>query len=296
MDIEKYISENIDNILDNPDEYIIDNSYNKKKVNFDKKININNYDIDEDEKEYLDYNSEYFENENFEDSEDSEDEKLEDEKKKLEDEKIENEKLENYEKEQNEDDYTDDIISELYQNMYESNQYKPNIIDLFKNIKQKDIENNQFDKYENDQINKKIDINNLNEFENDDGYYFFNLMNIFIKYYNNKYDKTEHFFSNISDLNKDTSSQMEIFFDSIMEFKIIKEKLKLDNDESMKQIYSDFETEKISEMFEKLENKIYMFEMGDIKLFSPSLLVCFNYIYQKNIIDNDWNIYNLRDN
>lgn len=49
-------------------------------------------------------------------------------------------------------------------------------------------------------------------------------------------------------------------------------------------------------MFEKWNSQIYMFELDELKLFSPSLIVCLNYVYENNILNSDWNIYNLRDN
>lgn len=66
--------------------------------------------------------------------------------------------------------------------MYELTQPKTEIKELFPNF-------NQYNQSPNTQKSTNSDL-----IENDNGYYFFNLMNIFVKYYNNKYDKVEHFF------------------------------------------------------------------------------------------------------
>jgi len=108
--------------------------------------------------------------------------------------------------------------------------------------------------------------------------------------------KLNIFFSNINDFEKDTTNQMELFFDAIIEHKMMCEQMELDNCDAMKEIYSELEPEKISQMFEKWNKQIYMFELDEIKLFSPSLIVCLNYIFEENILNSNWNIYNLRDN
>ncbi len=299
MDLDTYLTENFDEILDNPDNYV--SSHNTTKL-FNKKVSINelnnniikieknayNKDLTEfddlDEKEYMDYNYEYYDNSNdyydidYEDNYENDNE---------DDNNSDNDNLSinvNYDNNQNynnnqidenhnEDDCTDDIIDELYEKMHNTMQ---------------------------DKLKTEQPFNNLNsigeEDENDDGYYFFNLINVFIKYYNNKYDKIEHFFSNINNLENDTTGQMELFFDAIIEHKMMTEQMQLSNDEAMKQIYSESEPEKISLMFEKWNKQIYMFELGEFKLFSPSLIVCLNYIFENNILNLGWNIYNLRDN
>jgi len=296
MDLDKYIGENIDDILDNSYEFVNTNSdKNKgKKVVFSKFPDIlNNYDnLDEDEKEYLDYNYEYYENinqeENSEEASDNEDTNIQ------------------YEQEQNEDDYTQDIIDELYHDMYEKNMYKTDIVEVFKNITQSDLknmENNEFLRNEHENYPDKSEKNNNNDNENnelanDDGYYFFNLINIFTKYYNNKYDKNENFFSGVTDLEKGTSNQMNYFFDAVVEYKMVKKHYKIDNDECIKMIFNDStDSEKILELFEKWEGQIYMLEFNTYRLICPSLLICLNYIYENNlIIENlEWNIYNLRN-
>ena len=310
MDLDKYIGENIDDILDNPYEFVIDksnnNENNKKKVIFSKDTDFehmllkNSNDLDWDEREYLEYNHEYFENDENDENNENDENDENDEYNKEEKE---------YEKEPNEDDYTEDVIGELYQTMYETNIHKTNIVDVFKNISQSDLNKitngeyfeddekfNGTSGFEKNNLISQTDEKVFNEFENDDGYYFFNLINIFTKYYNNKYDKIGHFFSDIKDLEKGTSSQMELFLDAAIEYKIVKEHFGVNNDECMGMIFSDStDSEKTLELFEKWDKQIYMFEYGTIRLVSPALFICLNYIYQNGYQDSEWNIYNLRN-
>lgn len=310
MDLDKYIGENIDDILDNSYEFVNTNSDKKnkeKKVIFSKHNDIlNNYDnLDEDEKAYIDYNYEYYENIN---QEENCDEKNSDEENYNKENNIE------YEKEPNEDDYTEDIMEELYHNMYEKNIYKSDknksdIIEVFKNITQDDLknmENDKYNKYFDEKNNLKNQMTNMNneindekdELATDEEYYFFNLLNIFTKYYNNKYDKNENFFSGIVDLEKGTSNQMNYFFDAIIEYKMVKKDFKINDDECMKMIFNDStDSEKILELFEKCKGQIYMLEFNTYRQISPSLLICLNYIHENNLINenSEWNIYNLRN-
>ena len=336
MDLDKYIGENIDDILDNPNEFVFDNINNKKpfmvnnkKVSFevdqkiksgDKKI-LNNYNVEHNNSEYNhEYdNSDYYDkiyedmydNDNYDDfgyvykkndSIDSDDE--------ITDEITD----ENIESEQNEDDYTEDIIGELYQNMYENKTDKTDkidIVEIFKNISKTELDKLETHEIYNSNTQSFLNQNqnkNPHEFDDDDGYYFINLINIFMKYYNNKFDKIENFFSGIKEDEKSTSSQMELFYDAIIEYKTVKESFKLDDINCMKLIYLDSDinintetnseinndTDKILELFSKCENQIYMLDLGIKRYISPSLLVCLNYIYE-NKLDSYWDIYNLRN-
>jgi hypothetical protein len=312
MDLDLYLADNIDEILDNPDKYIsstnINNYLNKKsdkKVIFDENANtiveiekntkqkyIDNDDgleyEDLDEKEYLEYNQEYFDisNQYYDiDCADDDSDLVDDWEQNNKNNLLNNDN--DNDNNINEDDCEDDVMDELYEKMYELSQSKTNVNELFQN----------FDKSKQHiDTTNTTGITNTNLIENDDGYYFFNLMNIFVKYYNNKYDKVEHFFSNIGNIEKDTTSQMELFFDAILEFKMMVEKMGLNNEEAMEQLYEESEPDKISAMFEKWNSQIYMFELNELKLFSPSLIVCLNYVFDKNLLNSDWNIYNLRDN
>lgn len=327
MNLDEYLCENLDDILDNPDKYVSSNSLNKqdkqiKSSKSNKKVQINEFDNDiieiekiikqstdnsddldnQDEKEYLQYNQEYFDN-----SSDYYDINYEDNESENSDDENENSNDE-YEKKQNkyqsiisteeptEDDCADDIIDELYEKMHKSLHPINNAIKTFE-TDNKSIQEllSKSEELVNSDTNMNSNTNsNTNSYDN--GEYFFNLMNIFIKYYNNKFDKVEHFFSNIKDFDKGTTYQMEMFFDSIIEFKMFCECMKLSSNKAMEHLYKETEPEKISKLFEKWDKQIYMFELGELKLFSPSLIICLNYIYEKNILDDDWNVYNLRDN
>lgn len=320
MNLDDYLIENLDDILDNSDKYVSSNSRSKsnKKVQINESANdiieiekiikqagtrAGSYpnsepnDIDDlDENEYLEYNQEYFDSLNdyydINCGNDGNDGNESDES----DESDRDDGNNEYDKyksiisneEPTEDDCEDDIIDELYEKMHKS-LHPINSIDETFEIENKSIQ---------ELITKSEESANYNSNVNsqDNGEYFFNLMNIFIKYYNNKFDKVEHFFSNIKDFDKGTTYQMEMFFDSIVEFKMLCECMSLTSNEAMEHLYKETEPEKISKLFEKWDRQIYMFELGELKLFSPSIIVCLNYIYENNIMDADWNIYNLRDN
>jgi len=304
MNLDDFLKENLDDILDNSDKYVSSNKPNKvnKKVLINEshnnifEIGKNNAqtkeltDIDNsDEKEYLEYNREYFDNSNEyhdincinnDDDDNNYDNNNYDKYQTI----ISNEEL-------TEDNCEDDIIDELYEKMHKSLQSSNNIDETFDFSYETNNNSIQDLIMESNQI---IDTNKNLSFD-DNGEYFFNLINIFIKYYNNKFDKVEHFFSNIKDLDKGTSYQMELFFDLIIEFKIFCEHMNLSTNKAMEHLYKETEPEKISALFEKWDKQIYMFELGELKMFSPSLIICLNYIYEKNILEENWNIYNLRN-
>lgn len=321
MNLDEYLSENLDNILDNPDKYISSNSsikqdklikYTKsnKKVLIDESNNDiieiekiiketeENINIDDfDEKEYLEYNQEYYDNSNeyydisCEESDNNNNEEIDY------DYENNNKQQDKYQsiistEEPTEDDCEDDIMDELYEKMHKSLHPTNNTDETF------ETDNKSIQEL----LSKSEELTNSNSNSNsstelyDNGEYFFNLMNIFIKYYNNKFDKVEHFFSNVKDIEKGTTYQMEMFFDSIIEFKMFCECMELSSDIAMEHLYKETEPDKISKLFEKWDKQIYMFELGELKMFSPSLIICLNYVYEKNILNEDWNIYNLRDN
>lgn len=159
---------------------------------------------------------------------------------------------------------------------------------------------------------------NYNEHENiepdnnpdTDTKFYFGLMNIFMKYYNEKFEKQHNFFSGIKDFQKDTSNPMELFFDAIIEFKMLKENIVnglpendevRDSDDSittmaMKFYFNSDQKQKITNLFEMWEGQIYCLEYGPSKIISPSLIVCLNYIMVNELVNNEWTIFNLKDN
>ena len=277
MDLDKYITDNIDEIINNPNEFLNNTKKNKKKISKNNDISLNQDEDDIYGDDYDDFGFIYKKYESDSSDSDDGDDKI-----------ISNEKIIS---ESNEDDYTNDIIDELYQDMYDKKYNK-----ITKNELEKD-------NFQTLSINGNTTIENKKNddesFEDDDGYYIINLINIFMLYYNNKFDKKEHFFSGVKDTKKDTSAQMELFFETIDEYKLLKKLFNKNNEDCMKLIYinSDQESKNdniISELFLKWKYQIYMLELKYKKYISPSLLVCLNYIYENNIID-DWNIYNLRN-
>jgi hypothetical protein len=128
-----------------------------------------------------------------------------------------------------------------------------------------------------------------------------NLLNLFLLHYNEKYEKCENYFSNIKNIEKDTSNPMELFFESIIEFKKIKKVLDLDDDEEcMDYFFEDNDGENIDKMMEKFpEGQLYCLDFYDKRILSPSILICLNYVInnKKNLFEGkDWNIFNLREN
>ena len=83
-----------------------------------------------------------------------------------------------------------------------------------------------------------------NEFTEED--YYFRLLNLFIQYYNEKFNKKDNFFSNnIKNVgNLETTNQMELFFEAIIEYKNLKKKLNLDDIDCMKYYYEEVNYEK----------------------------------------------------
>jgi len=203
---------------------------------------------------------------------------------------------------ENEDNNINDVLEDLYEKLYfdKNNTNNKNDNSCFNNLPDhlktvfnvKDESPSVKIEQENDP-NVKIEQENDPGIEQDDGYYFFNLINIFIKYYNEKYDKHENFFNNIKK-SSDTSTQMEMFFESIFEFRMYKEDNKLSNEDAINNYY-DYENKKeIKKLFEN-NNQIYALEYNEKKIITPSLLICLNYIYEKKIINEEWRIYNLNN-
>ena len=136
-------------------------------------------------------------------------------------------------------------------------------------------------------LNKEKD--NL-ENQNEDPEYYFKLINIFMKYYNNKYNKNENLFSNITDKNKDTNSALELFFEAIMEFKDLKEKLNVDD---LLDKYYDSNSEEIVNLMNSYD-QVYCLEIneGKKKIITISLIICLNYVLVNKV--EKWNIFMLK--
>jgi len=145
--------------------------------------------------------------------------------------------------------------------------------------KKKEIIKNQNMETDKEEINKE------------DPEYYFKLINIFMNYYNNKYNKNENLFSNIEDKHKDTNSALELFFEAIMEFKDLKEKLNIDEIDLLDKYY-DSESKEIVNIMNSYD-QVYCLEINDNKkIITISLIICLNYILVNKI--EKWNIFMLK--
>ena len=147
--------------------------------------------------------------------------------------------------------------------------------------------------------NQDKEEKNINK---EDPEYYFKLINIFMKYYNDKYNKNENLFSNIEDKHKDTNSALELFFEAIMEFKDLKEKLNIDepskastyiDENDLLDKYYDSDSEEIINLMNSYE-QVYCLEIneGKKKIITISLIICLNYVLVNKI--EKWNIFMLK--
>jgi len=146
----------------------------------------------------------------------------------------------------------------------------------------------------------------LKENNIEDPEYYFKLINTFMKYYNNKYNKNENLFSNIENKDKDTNSALELFFEAIMEFKDLKEKLNIDDpsrastyiDElDLLDKYYDSDSEEIVNLMNSYD-QVYCLEIlennkNNKKIITISLIICLNYVLVNKI--ENWNIFLLKN-
>jgi hypothetical protein len=134
--------------------------------------------------------------------------------------------------------------------------------------------------------------NTLIEDKNEDPEYYFKLINIFMRYYNEKYNKNENLFSNIEDKERDTNSALELFFEAIMEFKDLKEKLNIDEIDLLDKYYES-DSKEIVNLMNSYE-QVYCLEVNidNRKIITISLIICLNYVLVNNI--EKWNIFILK--
>ena len=142
---------------------------------------------------------------------------------------------------------------------------------------------------------RKENIKNQNKEEEknkEDPEYYFKLINTFMKYYNNKYNKNENLFSNIEDKYKDTNSALELFFEAIMEFKDLKEKLNIDEIDLLDKYY-DSDSKEIVNLMNSYD-QVYCLEINNDnqKIITISLIICLNYVLINKI--EKWNIFLLK--
>jgi len=170
----------------------------------------------------------------------------------------------------------------IYEDLDEQNEELDDIIDL------QDV-HEMLEKRKEAIINKEnTSIENTNE----DPEYYFKFINIFMQYYNDKYNKNENLFSNITDRDKDTNSALELFFEAIMEFKDLKEKLNIEEIDLLDKYY-DSDSEEIINLM-KSYDQVYCLEIneGKKKIITISLIICLNYVLINKI--EKWNIFMLK--
>lgn len=237
MDLTKYINENLDEILDNTDEYIL----TTKPIKSGKPAKQVSW------KEEIEENAKIMDN-------------------------------------QNEDDPTnEEIQEELFQNYYDKKLQKEYLKSIGQEVPDSDDEKDE------------------EEIEEEKSQYRLKLLNLYLIHYNEKYDKQENYFSNIKNIEKDTSNPMELFFEIIIEFKKVKEILELEEDEDcMNYYYEDSDDKNIDLMFTKFpEGQMYCLDYKNKRIITPSLMICLNYLInnKEELFENkNWHIFNLRDN
>lgn len=130
----------------------------------------------------------------------------------------------------------------------------------------------------------------------DHGEYIFNVINLYMKYYNKKYQQNTNFFAEIEDKDKDTNRQMELFIGAVDEYQYIREVI-------FKNKKNEFYFEDRDKVKEYMDNEqIESFYVLEIKenennmksIYSPSLLDCLNYLRLNDITEDSWNIYNYK--
>ncbi len=129
----------------------------------------------------------------------------------------------------------------------------------------------------------------------EDNDYYFKLLNLYVKYFNEKFNKKENLFHNIKNFETDTNSALELFFEAIIEFKNLKEKLNLEEIDLLDKYYKEHDKEIINLM--NSDNQVYCLEIENNNKFSKiitlSLIICLNYVLVNKI--NNWKIFTLKD-
>lgn len=147
------------------------------------------------------------------------------------------------------------------------------------------------DFYELKEKQNKIQEENIIE----DSDYYFQLLNLYIKYYNEKFNKNENLFYNIKNIESDTNSALELFFEAIIEFKHLKDKLNLDEIDLLDKYYKENDNEIMNLM--NSDDQVYCLEIEINnklnKIITFSLIICLNYVLVNKI--NNWKIFILKD-
>jgi hypothetical protein len=279
MDIDKYINENLDTILENTDEFISSQQTGKKKkqVSWKDEIEIQSKIIDR-------------ENEDIGTNEDLQDELFES----------------YYEKSLNKKYFGESKNSVKFSSQYLGIEIDDSFQDKTKNLTEYLNNSKEFvDLQAHPETNTEahgeehMEENKINE-EEIISEHKLNLLNLFLVHYKEKYNKCENYFSNISNVEKDTNNPMELFFESIVEFKKVRDTLKMDDEQCLNYYCLDSDDKSIDKMYDTFNTgQMYCLTYKNTNIVSPSILVCLNYLIdnKENLFEGkEWVIFNLRDN
>ena len=175
----------------------------------------------------------------------------------------------------------DDFIININEDV-DNDYYKEDNI-IVDNINEDDINEDDINE---DDINELNEIDRLKTIESE---YYVDLVNIFMIYYNNKYNKSESLLNNIKN-DTDTNSQMELFYEYMLELKDLTNILKYESDYKTMNYY--FKKEEYINKF-NIFTQNYCFEYDLEKIYSPSIIVLLNFGLLNNI--DNFNIYTLNN-
>jgi hypothetical protein len=183
------------------------------------------------------------------------------------------------------EEYINDNEDELIDNDYGVQSINVETIEQGNN---EDTEDDEFNDMLHDEYEKELVRKNCKGGEKEDTFsggedkYYFNLLNIFIKYYNDKYNKNENFFTNIKDVDKDTTPQMELFYEMIIEYNLLK-----GEEEEGSMYIKDHREEDVHKLIKNPKyQQVYCLELPNKEcIYTPSLLICLNYLIEHNNSD-----------
>jgi hypothetical protein len=184
------------------------------------------------------------------------------------------------------EEYINDNEDELIDNDYGVQSINVETIEQGNN---EDTEDDEFNDMLHDEYEKELVKKNCKGGEDEGTFssggednYYFNLLNIFIKYYNDKYNKNENFFTNIKDVDKDTTPQMELFYEMIIEYNLLK-----GEEEEGSMCIKDHREEDVHKLIKNPKyQQVYCLELPNKEcIYSPSLLICLNYLIEHNNSD-----------
>jgi len=130
--------------------------------------------------------------------------------------------------------------------------------------------------------------------------HLFSLLNIFTKYYNEKYDRVENYFTGIHE-NAESSQMMELFLEAIFEYTGLMQHFDIeDNPTMMTMFYPESDKATIESILNESTHMLYQCEIRipnakPLRIYSTSLLVCLNYIVENGFGENEWYVFTLTE-